>query len=223
MTNSETFDFFGSWSGGKDSCLALHRMITAGNRCKMLFTMINESETHSRSHNITMETLKMQAGALGLNILTGSATWDGYEKEFIRMITGLHNEGIRHGVFGDIDLQPHREWVERVCATAGIIPHEPLWQEKRSELVREFIDAGFRAKIVVVNTKQMPERFLGREIDMELVGELEQLGIDACGENGEYHSFVYHGPLFNRSLIFTEHSRSENEGYAFCNFSTSLG
>ncbi|MBN1576697.1 MAG: diphthine--ammonia ligase [Chitinispirillaceae bacterium] len=218
MPDDNRFDFFCSWSGGKDSCLALYRMCNAGHRCRTLFTMIDECGIHSRSHGLTVVTLEAQADGMDLPIRAGRASWDSYEYEFREHASRLRREGINHGVFGDIDLDPHRDWVERVCAEAGITAHEPLWKGKRSALVREFIEAGFRARIVVINTELMPGRFLGREIDMFLVGELEALGIDACGENGEYHSFVYDGPLFRHSLDMTDYRSAENDGYVFLHF-----
>jgi uncharacterized protein (TIGR00290 family) len=87
-----------------------------------------------------------------------------------------------------------------VCEKAHVSAHEPLWQEKRSCLVREFVQSGFKALIVVVNTDLMPECYLGRHITMELVEELEDIGVDACGENGEYHSFVHAGPIFRHKI-----------------------
>jgi diphthine-ammonia ligase len=221
MSTNNGFDFFCSWSGGKDSCLALYRMQQSGHTCNSLFTRINENGTHSRSHNLNIATLNAQATALGLTIHVGNATWNAYEKEFIQMVTLFKNRGLQHGVFGDIDLEPHKQWVERVCGEAGVTPHEPLWKGNRRSLVREFIEAGFKARIVVVNTKLMPKRFLGRDITMEIAEELETVNVDACGENGEYHSFAYAGPLFSKTLKLTNEGQSEHDGYAFLNFTAS--
>jgi uncharacterized protein (TIGR00290 family) len=139
---------------------------------------------------------------MGLPILMTRASWAGYEEQFKKNGESFKAQGVLHGVFGDIDLEPHREWVERVCSESGLIAHQPLWQGVRRDLVREFIAAGFRAIIVVVDEKQMPVEFLGREIDEELIGELEAIGVDACGENGEFHTFVYDGPFFKRMVEF---------------------
>jgi uncharacterized protein (TIGR00290 family) len=92
--------------------------------------------------------------------------------------------------------------VERVCGESGVTAHEPLWQASRRELVHEFIEAGYKAIIVVVDTNRMPAKYLGREIDEDLIAELESIGVDACGENGEFHTFVYDGPLFKHRVDF---------------------
>ncbi len=203
MTGNDTFNFFCSWSGGKDSCLALYRMIRAGSHCAALFTMIDETGEHSRAHSLTVPILQAQAAAMGLPLRVAYATWEHYENEFRKVAKQFGDEGVLDSVFGDIDLDEHRQWVERVCSESGITAHEPLWRESRRGLVDAFVNAGFTACIVVVNTKKMPARFLGRIIDAALADELESLGIDACGENGEYHSFVYDGPLFRQKVHFS--------------------
>lgn len=196
-------NFFCSWSGGKDSCLALYRMIQEGYKCQSLLTMLDETGLHSRSHGLTPDTLRIQAQAMGLPVKTGTATWGAYEEQFKILAGEFKCENITHGVFGDIDLQPHRDWVERVCNETGITAHLPLWNEQRRTLVEEFIREGFKACIVVVNCSMMSERFLGRVIDIPLVHELEAEGIDACGENGEFHTFVFDGPLFKKKMHYT--------------------
>jgi uncharacterized protein (TIGR00290 family) len=195
--------FFCSWSGGKDSCLALYRMVQAGYQCQSLFTMLDETGLHSRSHGLTPEALSVQAQSMGIPLKTGIAAWSDYEEQFKKMTKEFKNKNIAQGVFGDIDLKPHRDWVERVCSETGITPHLPLWNEKRPALVEEFVREGFKACIVVVNCSMMSERFLGRVIDIPLIDELEAEGIDACGENGEFHTFVFDGPLFKKKIRYT--------------------
>jgi diphthine-ammonia ligase len=224
MTNSSSESipgFFCSWSGGKDSCLSLYRMISAGHQCASLFTMLDESGIYSRSHGLTQLSLEAQAEAMGLSLRTANASWKNYEAQFKKQAARFRDEGILHGVFGDIDLEPHREWVERVCRESGITPHLPLWKGNRRELAQEFINAGFKALVVVVNTSKMPGRFLGRLIDDELISELEALGVDACGENGEFHSFVYDGPLFKHKLNFTKRDIISRDEYSFLSIAVS--
>jgi uncharacterized protein (TIGR00290 family) len=207
--------YFCSWSGGKDSCLSLYRAIKAGYACASLFTMIDESGRRSRSHGLPPEALKAQSEAMGIPLRTASATWENYESQFKKQAALFRNENILHGVFGDIDLEPHREWVERICRESGITAHLPLWKSVRRTMVHEFIEAGFKALIVVVNTKKMPGEFLGRCVDETLVRDLEAIGVDACGENGEFHTFVCDGPLFKRPLCFTKGDIVANEEYVF--------
>jgi uncharacterized protein (TIGR00290 family) len=214
--------FFCSWSGGKDSCLSLYRALAEGNECASLFTMIEESGERSRSHGLSLAALEAQGKSMGIPLQTASASWEAYEERFLEQAAHFKNARVLHGVFGDIDLEPHRQWVERVCGEAGITPHLPLWQGNRRGLVEEFLDAGFKALIVVVNTLKMPRRFLGRTIDRELIAELESIGVDACGENGEFHTFVFDGPLFKFPIKISPEAAVVRDEYAFLPLSVSL-
>lgn len=212
---SGAFQFFCSWSGGKDSCLALFRMLNAGHVCRCLFTMIDETGERSRSHGLTPELLKRQSRMMNLPLYIANASWKIYEDEFRKRMMSFKQCGLSHGVFGDIDLEPHRQWVEKICNESGFQSHLPLWKENRRDIVNEFIDASFKALIVVVNSRKMPDEFLGRSIDRRLIGELEDLGIDACGENGEFHSFVYDGPLFKSPVDFSIRNTISIQDYSF--------
>ena len=134
---------FSSWSGGKDSCLALHRSLAGGNSVAVLFTMTHESGGFLRTHGTPGALIERQAEALGLPVRFASSTWQGYEAAFKEEVARLKSGGIEAGVFGDIDLAEHREWIERVCAEMAIEPLLPLWGEKREDLVLEFIDLGY--------------------------------------------------------------------------------
>jgi len=207
--------FFCSWSGGKDSCLALHRALEAGGGPCVLLTMMTEAGDRSRSHGLSEALLREQASCLGLPIVLHPASWASYEEVFISAVGDLEGTGVRHGVFGDIDLEEHRAWVERVCRTAGVSAHEPLWKGDRRDLLREFIDSGFTATVVAIRDGVLPEEVLGRRIDWSLVDELEAAGVDASGEKGEYHTVVTDGPIFERPLR-TEHGvRIVRDGYRF--------
>jgi uncharacterized protein (TIGR00290 family) len=109
-------------------------------------------------------------------------------------------QGITHGVFGDIDLEGHLEWVQKTCEKSGIVAVHPLWKEPRRRIIEELLDVGFEAWIVVVNTSLMPAEFVGRKFSKELIVELEALEIDACGENGEFHTVVMDGPIFSKRV-----------------------
>lgn len=207
--------FFSSWSGGKDSCLALYRAIRLGGSPCCLFTMFGEDGVRSKSHGLSGEIIRAQSKALGLSVTIGSATWGKYEDVFLERIAGLKEQGVTDGVFGDIDLEPHREWVEKVCARLAITPHLPLWQCSRRELLQEFIDAGFKAMIIVLDTKRLDESFLGRPLDWETIEALEAAGVDACGEEGEYHTVVYDGPLFQEPLQLAAGEIVRHDAYSF--------
>lgn len=193
----------------------MYRALNAGYECASLFTMIDETGKHSRSHGLFPEALRAQAQSLGIPLRTAPASWGAYEKHFREQAIRFRREQILHGVFGDIDLEPHRAWVERVCGEAGITAHLPLWKGERRALIREFVEAGFKAMIVVVNRQQLSPEFLGRVFDMPLIDELENAGVDACGENGEFHTFVFDGPLFKKQLAVVPETIVENDGYSF--------
>lgn len=192
---------FASWSGGKDSCLAVWRAMQAGLPVRTLLTMFEENGERSRSHGLPRDLLESQAESLGFEWLARAATWQSYEREFIEQLRELKRAGHTHGVFGDIDLTAHREWEEKVCAAAGIVPLLPLWGESRSALVEELWRAGFKSVVVCTDDRYLGADFCGREFDRAFVASLPP-GVDACGENGEFHTFVYDGPMFRRAVPF---------------------
>lgn len=190
-----------SWSGGKDSCLAMWRARQAGMDVRRLITALDESGASSRSHGIPPELLRAQAGALGVELRFCQTSWQTYEEKFIAVLRAARAEGITHAVFGDIDLPDHREWEEKVCAQAGIEACLPLWDELRSNLLTEFLGLGFKAVVVCVNGHYLTDDFCGREFDDSFLADLPA-GVDACGENGEFHTFVYDGPGFAAPVAF---------------------
>ncbi len=194
---------FVSWSGGKDSMLALYRAVQKI-EVPYLLNMLSEDGSASRSHGLTARLLKVQATAMGKEIIQKPSTWKGYEEAFKGAVSELKEKGITAGVFGDIELQEHRDWIERVCSDLRIEPIFPLWGVEREELMNEFISAGFEAIVVSTTAEMLGEDWLGREINWEFVKDLKALGnVDLCGELGEYHSFVYNGPFFHHPVRFS--------------------
>ena len=216
MDQTETLNrkAFASWSGGKDSCLALYTAQQAGYSAT-LFNMLTADGAHSRSHGLRLAMLERQAQAMGLPIAFGRAEWDDYEKMFVDQLMHFSSQGIGTGVFGDIDLEDHRKWVEQVCEKAGLAAMLPLWQKPRQDLLNAFFDAGFKARIVCIKEAAMGREWLGRDLDAEAVREFEQIGIDICGEEGEYHTFVYDGPIFKTPVRFSPGEIQSQAGYAF--------
>ncbi len=192
---------FCSWSGGKDSCLALKRAIDAGYEITHLITMFDESGERVRSHAVSLEMMKAQAESLGIEIITPAASWQDYEKVFIETLHDLKKQGCDYGIFGDIDLQPHRDWEEKVCAAAQIEAILPLWNEKRLDLVDEFLIKGFRSVVICVNEKFLDGTFCGRVFDRKFIAELPET-VDACGENGEFHTFAFDGKIFKNTVKY---------------------
>ncbi|MEW6554133.1 MAG: diphthine--ammonia ligase [Actinomycetota bacterium] len=203
---------FSSWSGGKDSCLALHRSLAGGNAVTVLLTILHESGGFLRTHGTPRALIQRQAESLGLSIRFGNSTWEGYESAFKEEIAGLKAGGVGAGVFGDIDLAEHREWIERVCAEVEIEPLLPLWGEKRGDLVAEFIDLGYRAMIISVRKGTLSGDWLGKTLDRPALSALEEQGVDAAGEGGEYHTFVYAGPLFRHAVDLRPGGIEERDG-----------
>jgi uncharacterized protein (TIGR00290 family) len=186
---------FVSWSGGKDSCLALWRTQQLGFQVTHLLTALEETGSRVRSHGVSVALMRAQATALKLEIEFLSASWKEYEQKFIEKLSSLKSFGIKSGIFGDIDLVPHREWEEKVCSSVGISACLPLWNADRLELVKEFFRLEFKARVTCVDGRFLDETFVGCEFDQSFIDRLPA-GVDACGENGEFHTFVYDGPNF---------------------------
>lgn len=208
-----------SWSGGKDSCLALDRAVQAGAIPVRMLTMMREDGERSRSHALPVNLLQMQADSLGLSLDFRSATWQSYEAEFIDMLKKAKADGVKAVVFGDIDLEPHRQWEEKVCQAAGLGCWLPLWGENRETLVAEVVAKGYQARITTVNGKFLPGDFVGRAMSQELIAEFHALGVDPCGENGEFHTVVTAGPLFRTPVNAQLAQTLQNEGYFFADWS----
>ncbi len=192
-----------SWSGGKDSCLALWRTLRAGARLDCLLTMFTGDGERSRSHGLARSVLEAQADALGVPLLSRSATWDDYEAAMVDLLREAVARGVTAVVFGDIDIPRHRAWEESVCQQAGLAALLPLWQQDRLAILDEWWTNGFEAMIVVARDGIVDRRYLGHVLDRLTAAELAAVGVDACGENGEFHTVVTAGPPFQRRLEFT--------------------
>jgi len=205
--------FFCSWSGGKDAYLALSRAVAAGGRPAALLCMLHEGGAVSRGHGLPVALVEAQAAELGIPLVTRAATWDDYEATFVSTLLELRAQGVEAGVFGDIDLQGHRDWVEGVCEVAGLTCHLPLWQEPRLALLGELFACAARATIVAVDSSRLGAEYLGRQIDAALVADLEAAGVDACGEEGEYHTMVTDAALFTSPVALAWGGVAERDGH----------
>jgi diphthine-ammonia ligase len=194
-----------SWSGGKDSALALYRTLN-DERYEVagLLNMVNRDAGRSMSHGLKPELIAAQADALQIPVVQTVTTWDTYEDSFKQAVTGLVRQGVDAVVFGDIDIPEHREWTERVCEELGVTPIQPLWGEDPHTLLEEFIDAGFEAVIVAARADTLGRERLGRRLDAGLLDELYGMEAEGkvhpCGEHGEYHTFVTDGPIFKKRI-----------------------
>lgn len=201
---------FASWSGGKDCCLALNRALAEGLDVRYLANTVTADGGRSCSHGMAASVIRTQAQALGIPIVQQPTTGDNYRDQFVKMLHVFKGEGLTGGVFGDIDFNPHREWIEGVCTETGMVPYLPLWGEDQYQLMLEFIDAGFIAVVVAVKSEFFGAEMLGTRIDRHFLASLGK-NISPCGEAGEYHSLVINGPIFRKRLVIAE-SEKVNRG-----------
>jgi diphthine-ammonia ligase len=208
---------FVSWSGGKDCMLALHRFRVQNPNAEItLINMCNADGEHSSSHGIKKSLIQKQAECIGFSLIQEGTDFQGYEKKFKEVISVLKQQQVDTGIFGDIYLMEHRTWIERVCAEMQIQPIFPLWGCNTKELLQEFIIAGFKTLTVAVNSTFLDDSWPGRTIDADFLEEISKLkGIDACAENGEYHSFVFDGPLFTQPVLFEKGEVYKRDGHWF--------
>lgn len=211
----ESMKFFSSWSGGKDSSLALYRAIQGGGAPKLLLSIFEEGGVKSRAHGLKREILKLQSESLRIPFEIVEASWGAYRDAFIEFLNRASLKGMDSGVFGDIDLLAHREWLEDAAEGTGIKPVFPLWGMSREEAVTEFIESGFEAYIVSCKKDALDASFLGRRLDKELLEEFREIGVDLAGENGEYHSIVVNGPIFNHRLDISLKEITESKSHYF--------
>lgn len=194
-----------NWSGGKDSCLALHHILQ--NQLfdiKYLLTTVSQAYNRVSMHGVRESLLVKQASSLGLPLyqvklpeLPDMAT---YELEMNKHLTLLKAQGITHAIFGDLFLADLKAYRESKLAEIGLTAEFPLWERDTTAVLKEFISLGY--KTIVVCAQQGLEDFCGRIIDEHFIDELPA-DIDPCGENGEFHTFVFDGPLFKKPINFT--------------------
>lgn len=185
---------------------ALYRFLQdSQNSAVALVNMCDVEGVKSRSHGITSALIREQSQCMGIPIIQQGVGEKGYEYHFKKVIANLvETQGVTAGVFGDIYLQQHRDWIERVCSEVGVTPIFPLWGMETHQLLHDFIEADFKTVTVSIRSDLLADSWLGRTIDKAFLVEISQLdGVDPCAENGEYHSFVYNGPLFKSEVKYS--------------------
>jgi len=205
--------FAASYSGGKDSILAIHRAVKAGLIPHKLINTYNTDLNRSWFHGLTDNLLNAVSKSLKIPVYLMKTSGAEYEKNFEKTLMQMKNEGVEICVFGDIDIEGHLEWCTKRCENTGIIPFFPLWGEDRKSVVYEFIDSGFSAVITIIDTERVSEKFIGKILTKEVVGEIEKGGADICGENGEYHTFAYDGPVFTKKINFITGEKIARDKY----------
>jgi uncharacterized protein (TIGR00290 family) len=193
-----------NWSGGKDSALALQRVLESGEyEVKFLLTTVNEKWQRISMHGVRRELLRKQAEALGIELLEvflpEVSSMSVYDEKMDEAMDFLLGRGITHSIFGDIFLEDLREYRESQLARKSMKGVFPLWKMSTSELIEELVFRGFRAITVCVDASKLGAEFCGREVDEAFVRDLPP-NIDPCGENGEFHTFVYDAPCFKNPI-----------------------
>ncbi len=211
---------FVSWSGGKDAALSYYRVMKNFHVTHLL-NMVAEDGRISRSHGIRTDVLRLQGEAMSLPVVQVRSSWETYEAEFKKTLSGLKDRGVEVGIFGDIDLEEHREWVERVSRESGMEAVLPLWGEKKREnLIEELIEAGFEAVVVAVKKNMLGQEWLGRRIDPDFVRDISKIkGVDISGEGGEYHTFVVSGPIFKKRINILKSEKVSRGEHSFLDIS----
>lgn len=201
-----------SWSGGKDACVALHRV---RERLSLIgaVTMMDDSGDRSRSHGLRAEVVRAQVAALGLNWITRRCDWDSYESAFADALREAQRAGARQLVCGDILYPEHQAWVAGMCAGAGLVAVEPIFGVATLHVYREFLRLGGIARIVAVQASKLGPEWLFRQLDEPALAEFARLGVDPCGENGEYHTLVTNCPAFAAPIEVIPGELVQHRGY----------
>lgn len=193
--------------------LALDRALRQGLQVDFLVTMYDESSRRVRFHGVPIALIQAQADALGIPLLAYPNAPETFESAFLQALRDLRQRGITTLVFGNIHLVDVRAWYEERVTAAGLIHRELLWGEAPGELVREFLARGYAAVLTCIEEARAQPDWLGAPLTEELIQAFEQAGIDPCGERGEYHTFVYTGPLFSAPLALRQGKRISKAGF----------
>jgi uncharacterized protein (TIGR00290 family) len=209
-----------SWSSGKDSAWALHVLRQQGGyQITGLITTINSAFDRVAMHGTRRELVEMQAEAAGIPLIQAPLPWPCSNVDYQAAMKTVCDRALEAGVaaiaFGDLFLADIRAYREQQLSGTGLEPLFPLWQMPTDQLAREMIHGGLRAKLVCVDPQQLDPKFTGRDFDLELLRELPPT-VDPCGENGEFHSVVYAGPMFSRELPVATGQIVERDGFSYC-------
>ncbi|QDW21736.1 diphthine--ammonia ligase [Flavobacterium sp. KBS0721] len=223
-----------NWSSGKDSALALYKTLQNPDfKIEFLLTSVSQQFQRISMHGVRVELLESQAKSIGLPLkimqIPEVPTMEVYENVMTETLIELKNEGIRHSVFGDIFLEDLRQYRENQLAKMGFEGVFPLWKIPTQDLIQEFISLGFKTIVVCVNERYLDKSFVGRIIDHKFIDDLPD-NVDVCGENGEFHTFTFDGPIFSAPIQFEigeivyrkyEKPKNENSSDTACDTSAS--
>jgi len=217
-----------SWSTGKDSAWMLHQLnqqyphAAAG-----LLTTTNQAFDRVAMHAVRRELLEAQAAAAGLPLHVVPLPWpcsnDQYESIMKTAIAGFVTEGFTHVAFGDLFLEDVRRYREERMAGSGLEPLFPIWKTKSTaDLAQDMIAAGLKARLTCIDPRKLDRSFAGRSFDQQLLNDLPA-GIDPCGENGEFHSFAFDGPMFRRPIAVAVGEMVDRDNFVFADLALRQG
>jgi diphthine-ammonia ligase len=192
-----------SWSGGKDSCMALHTLIQQGYEIVSLVTTVPKEIGRTFGHGERMEMIRLQSEALSIPVYFIECQLDSYTEQFIQAVKDLKNQYQISGIaYGDLYLDGHREWGEKVAEAAGVEAIYPLWtrSENALDLLEQFVHSGYQAIVIRVREDVLNDSWLGRVLDDSFLKDIQKVAICPMGESGEYHTFVFDGPLFSKRI-----------------------
>jgi len=196
-----------SFSGGKDCALAMNRLLKEGKwEIDSLLTTVTDTFNRTSMHGVREEFLEKQADSLGVKLrkvrIPSHCSNEIYQQKMAEAVTQIKEDGIRYVMFGDIHLEDVKEYRKKMLEGTGLTPIFPIWGEKPNDLIREYLAEGFRTRLTCVDSEQLDPAFVGREIDQIFIDDYPP-NADICGENGEYHTFVFDGPIFSFPIWHT--------------------
>jgi uncharacterized protein (TIGR00290 family) len=208
-----------SWSSGKDSAMALYEILKSDKfEIHGILTTVSEAFRRVSMHGVREELLDLQSKSLGIPVekvlIPYPCPNDIYEQKMRDAVLNFKSRGVAHVVFGDLFLEDVRRYREERLAAVGITPIFPLWKQDTSKLARRMMSVGFRAVITCVDPKVLDPKFAGRQFDQNFLDELPR-AVDPCGENGEFHTFVYDGPIFKMPIKVALGERVMRDGFQF--------
>jgi len=193
-----------SWSGGKDCCLALDVLRKQGIEVACLVTTIPAEIGRTFGHGEKKELIKLQGESLGIPVHFIECTFEEYTERFVQELKQLKKRNQLTGIaFGDLYFEPHREWGEKVAKEVGIEAIYPLWMQENEALhaLQTFIESGYKSTVIRVREDVLDESWLGKELDYAFLNAIQQKDVCPMGEAGEYHTYVYDGPLFKKKIV----------------------
>jgi len=218
-----------NWSSGKDSALALYKVLERSDyEISCLLTTVNQRFNRISMHNIRVELLQQQAKNIGIPLqivqIPEMPSMEIYDNIMTTTLTKIKNQGVSHSIFGDIFLEDLRKYREDQLAKIGLTAVFPLWKMPTLDLIQQFISLGFKTIVVCVNEQFLDKSFVGRVIDQNFINDLPE-NVDVCGENGEFHTFTFDGPIFSKPIQFEvgeifyrkyENPKQENSSSTIC-------